>query len=572
MTDEARHQQQVEELCAAAIRALSGQADLHFRGGRLHRGRQRLPLYAPHLHPSLAQDDFGSFRGAADGLALRLKWSDPDLHQRLCPAPPVERLVFDLLEQFRVESLVPPGMTGVVANLRHRHEAWSLGFHHAGHTNGARGLLLYTVAQVCRSRVCNEPVVEATEDLLESTRFAIVPLIGPSLARLRRTRFDQGDYSQAALTIAHQVADLLRQQGGDDDADKPDDRSVEAAERAAFSLLMDLDAQVDDSLPTAATGASRVLAGDGGRYRICTTAYDREAAAASLVRPAQLQAYREQLDARITRQQVNIPRLARALQALLARPQADGWDSGHETGLVDGRRLAQLVAVPTERRLFRAERQAPQADCVLTVLVDCSGSMKQHIETVAMLADVLMRALELAGVSAELLGHTTGAWNGGRAARDWQRAGRPPNPGRLNEWLKLVFKDADSRWRSSRQGIAAVLRGELFREGLDGEAVDWACRRLLARPEPRKLLLVISDGCPMDGATQLANDPYYLDNHLRDVVARHEQAAAIQIHGVGVGLDLSPFYSRSLALDLSAPPGNGVFGELLALLAGRHRR
>ena len=157
--DRARHQAQVEELCVASIRALSGQADLHFRGQRLHRGRKPLPLYAPHLHPSLDDADFGSFRGAADGLALRLSGSDAALHARLGPTDTVERLVFELLEQYRAESLVPEVLPGVRRNLRHAFESWSLAFHHAGLTDSAHGILLYTVAQMCRARVFGEPLV-----------------------------------------------------------------------------------------------------------------------------------------------------------------------------------------------------------------------------------------------------------------------------------------------------------------------------------------------------------------------------------------------------------------------------
>jgi cobaltochelatase CobT len=188
-----------------------------------------------------------------------------------------------------------------------------------------------------------------------------------------------------------------------------------------------------------------------------------------------------------------------------------------------------------------------------------------------MLVDVLARALEQAGVSSEILGFTTGAWNGGRAQRDWIRAGRPAHPGRLNERCHLVFKAAETPWRRARPAIAALLKGDLFREGFDGEAVDWACARLFARPEERKLLLVISDGSPMDGATLLANDAHYLDHHLRDVVARHEQARGVQIAGVGVGLDLSPYYSRSHVLDLGASTGNQIFREITALIAGHGR-
>jgi cobaltochelatase CobT len=185
---------------------------------------------------------------------------------------------------------------------------------------------------------------------------------------------------------------------------------------------------------------------------------------------------------------------------------------------------------------------------------------------------VMARALEQAGVASEILGFTTGAWNGGRARRDWLRAGRPAHPGRLNERCHLVFKDAGTPWRRARPAIAALLKSDLFREGCDGEAVDWACERLDARAEERKLLLVLSDGSPMDSATNLANDAHYLDHHLQDVVARHEQAGRIGIAGIGVGLDLSPYYSRSHVLDLAAAGGAAMFRELIGLMAGFHRR
>ena len=536
-----RLQHQVEELCAASIRALSGQPDVHFRGRRLHRAGVALPLFAPHLHPSLDDDDFASFRGASDGLALRLRLSDPQLHRQLCPAAPVERLLFELLEQIRVESQVPTGLGGVAANLRHRFEQWSLAFHRSGLTDSMRGILLFTVAQICRARVTGEPVLHEAEDLMEATRAGIAPLLGHALADLRRYRQDQTTYAVHALDLAKLVADLLRS-AEPEAMDGEQDRPAEEMERAAFSLMMDFDATVEDGI-----------------------------AAASLVRPALLREYREQLDRRIAGQGVNTARLARELKLLLARPVQDGWDSGQEEGRLDGRRIAQLIASPTERRLFRTERLEPQPDCVLAFLIDCSGSMKQHIESVAMLVDVLTRALEQAGVSTEILGFSTSAWQGGRAQRDWLRLGKPQHPGRLNEVSHMVFKDADTTWRRARPDIAALLKPDLFREGIDGEAVTWACTRLKKRPEARRILLVISDGCPMDGATQLANDTHYLDNHLKQVVTQQAQSGEVAVFGVGVGLDLSPFYPHNLALDISSPPGNGVFRELLAMLA-RHLR
>jgi cobaltochelatase CobT len=567
----ARHQQQVEELCAAAIRALSGECDLHFRGRRLHRGEKPLPLYAPHLHPSL-DEDFGSFRGAADGLALRLSRSDAALHASLCPHDPIERLVFEMLEQVRCESLASDDMPGVVHNLRHRHEQWSLAFHDARLTASAHGILLYTLAQVARARVTAQPVIEKTEGLIEHTRAALAELLGHEIAALRRERCDQAAYARHALGIARTVAETIRANQADAGeatatADADDDE-----ERAAFSLLMELQGEAVDDLVAAVSGRSLVLEASTEGYRIFTRAYDREEIAAALVRRPLLMEYRERLDRRIAGQGVNLPRLARELKALLAAPERDGWDAGQEEGLVDGRRLAQLITSPTERRLFRTERIEPVADCLVSFLIDCSGSMKEHIESVAMFVDVFARALELAGARSEVLGFTTGAWNGGRALRDWQRSGRPTHPGRLNEALHLVFKDADTPWRRARQGVAALLKADLFREGIDGEAVEWACRRMEGRPERRRLLLVVSDGCPMDTATNLANDVHYLDHHLREVVARREQAGDVEIYGVGVGLDLSPYYGRSQALDLAASTGNTVFSELLQMIAGHRRR
>jgi len=567
----ARRQQRVEELCAGAIRALSGEADLHFRGRRLHSGRQRLPLFAPHLHPAIESDDFGSFRGAADGLALRLSLSDATLHVQLCPTDPVERLVFELLEQIRVESLAPQALQGVAQNLRHRFAQWSMAFHRSRLTDSARGILLYTVAQVCRARVTGEPVLEETEDLMEATRAALAPAMGSDLAGLRRQRHDQAAYAEHALAIARLVGEMLRS-ADTEEGDRSDAADAEDIERAAFSLVMELDARVEDGVAAALSGHSRVFEAAQAQYRVYTTAYDREVAATALVCADLLQEHRVQLDRLVAASGLNLPRLARELKAILARPAHDDWDSAMEEGRIDGRRLAQLIASPTERRLFRSEHIEAQADCVLAFLVDCSGSMKRHIEPLATLLDVFARALEQAGVASELLGFSTGAWNGGRARRDWLQAGQPPWPGRLNELSHMVFKDADTRWRRARLGVAALLQPDLFREGLDGEAVDWAVARLEARPEARKLLVVVSDGCPMDGATNLANDVFYLDNHLKQVLQRHERSGRVEICALGVGLDLSPFYSRCQALELVAPPGHALLRDVLQLLVRPARR
>lgn len=570
----AREQQRTEELCSAAIRALAREPDLHFRGRRLHRGRRRLPAFAPHLHPGVGRDDFGSFRGAADGLALRLRGSDARLHAALAPAEPVRRMLFDALEQFRVESLAPAAWPGVRHNLEHRFERWTEAWLASRLHETSRGLFLFAVMQTLRARVFGQPVPEAIDDLVEATRFRLAPVLGPDLAALRRLRPDQAAFGRAARSIAEQVVTALEADGEPLVAGaRGDEGEPERDERLAFGLLVELpDGGDDGALPTVEPGRSRVLEGQGGGYRVWTTAYDRELRPAAAMRADELDGWRARLDGRLLAAGLNLQRLARQLRAVLVRPSRDDWIDAQEEGLVDGRRLAQLIASPTERRLFRLEQRESEADAVLAFLVDCSGSMRAHAEGVAVIVDVAARALELAGARCEVLGFTTGAWNGGRAWRDWQRAGRPAQPGRVAELNHLVFKDADTPWRHARRAIAALLRPDRFREGVDGEALQWAAGRLAARPEARKLLVVISDGCPMETATSLANDPNYLDHHLQQVAGAIEAAGAVELAALGVGLDLSPYYGRCQALDLDAGIGHAVFDEWVSLLAHPRRR
>lgn len=575
MSDErelARQQRRIEDLCAASIRAVTGQRDLQMRAGRLHRGSTRLPRYAAHLYPVFGQADFGSFRGAADGLALRVSRSDAALHALLYPEDPVARLVFDLLEQFRVESLAPPIHRGLRRNLQHRFRSWSDEFVASGLTESAIGNLLFTVSQVCRTHITGEELPEDVADLIEATRGGLGPVLGPNLHTLRRSRHDQAAYARAALRLAADIAQRARDARAElvgNDAATADETQ---GTRNSFELLLDMDGGEDEGPLLEATGHSVLLDQADGNYRVYTRTWDREAAAAELVRPPLLAEYRQQLDERVAGCGINVVRLARELKALLAQPQADGWEGGHEQGRIDGRRLAQLVASPSERRLFRIEPLAPLADCHVSFLIDCSGSMREHAETVAVLVDVFARALDMAGINNEILGYATAAWNGGRPRRDWMRAGLPPHPGRLNEVLYLVFKPHDLTWRRCRRQIAALLKPDLYREGIDGEAVDWACGRMQGRSEGRRLLLVVSDGCPMDAATQLANGTSYLDQHLRDVVARREQRGDTEIYGIGVGLDLSAYYARSVAFDLSTLHGNGALRQILAMIARRSWR
>ncbi|MGY1433698.1 cobaltochelatase CobT-related protein [Streptomyces reniochalinae] len=537
-----------EELCAAAVRALSGTPRLTFRGHRLHDGRTPVPAHAPHLRPS-PEDGRAALRGVADGLALRLAGSDAALHTGLRPVDPVERLLFETLEQYRAESLVPARFPGMVRNLRRRHTGWARAFHRSGLTATARGLLLHTTLEVCRSRVLAVPVLAETEDLIEATRAALGARLGPHLAALRRHRADQAAYAPHALAVARTVAAMLNE----DEPGGTGRKGPRSSKEPRFSLLLEEEGAQDGEGRAGGLGAAPGGTDSGPGYRVFTTAYDQERAAHTLLRPALVGDFRARLDQRIEEARPHTARLARQLRERLARPGPGDWAGGQEEGLVDGRALARLVVSPGERRVFRTRRPEHRPEALVTFLLDCSGSMKQHREQLAALLDVWARALDLAGVRCEVLGFTTAAWHGGRAHRDWLRAGRPACPGRLNERLHLVVKDADVPYRRARPALAALLKQDLYREGVDGEALEWAAGRAARRPEGRRLLFLVSDGGPMDGATAQVNPPHLLDSHLASVAARIEAESAVELRGLTVGGDLSPYLSRTSVLDPAAP-------------------
>jgi cobaltochelatase CobT len=564
-----RDHERVEQLCAAAVRALTGMPELHFRGGALHRGATPVHAPAPHLRTRDRIDDLGSFRGAADGLALRLLHSDTDAHLRARPDDEMGALVFELLEQFRVESLADPQQVGTIANLRHRHEAWSAQFHASGLTETATGLLLYTVAQTGRAKVTGEPVVAATEDLLEATRFGLAPLIGEDLGRLRSLRHDQAAYAETAHRIAETISGLVAAEAAN--GRTPRDRRRETA---GFSLaLTEYDPEGDS-----AGGARSGGYGPGTAatpYAVFTRVFDRETTMSRLTRRAQLLEYRHRLDELVEHAALDVTWLARLLRGLVDTTREVGWNSAQEEGLVDAGRLSRLVTSPSDPRVFRTPRQEPDPELQVTLLLDCSGSMRHHQEHTALMVDILVRALDIAGIDNEVLGFTTAAWNGGRSLRDWRRAGRPASPGRLNERLHLVVKDATTPWRRARTEIAGLLRPDFYREALDGEAVAWAVGRLGTRQDvTRRVLLVLSDGSPMDGATAQANGPSYLDRHLVAVLDGVAARGEVAVTGLGVGADLGRYYSHARVLELENGVDKALMRTLVEVLheASRRRR
>ena len=548
----------LEARTAATVRALSGQSRVHFEAGRPWNGDDPMPDGAPHLQPQPGLDGPRAYRALADALAPRLLCSDPDLYRRERPMQdPVATLIFEWLEQWRVESLAPERWPGMRSNLQRRFKRWLFLFESSGLLESQAGQYLFCVALTARSVLFLEPIEDHQADLIEYARDQMGSLLTGPLIRLRRLRADQAAYAPVAAELATVLARWFQDLMGEGKPRRP---------RRHLNFSVALLPPDGDEVNEAGASPQGTATQDGspGTYAVWTRRHDRVDEAADLVRSALLLEYRQRLDEEVARLPWSLGRLVQTLRRVLFSPKADGRLFGQDEGLIDGRRLTQLISSPNDHRVFFRERNEPVAQARIALLLDCSGSMRHHGPQLALLMDLLSRVFSRADVPFELLGFTTGAWNGGRAAREWQAAGsQPAHPGRLNELQHLVFWSQNMPRQRGRLGLTAVMKPELFREGIDGEAVQWACERLLAAGEAqRRILWVVSDGGPMDSATTLTNPAGLLDAHLRQVVRRYTREQGIEILGIGVNQDISSYYAHSIGLDLDS----GVTMQMLLSL------
>ena len=550
-------------MCGAMVRALTGDAQLQWSGQTLYQGTNVVPLLA--AHQSEVSLDLDDQRALIDGAGLKLKLSDAVLHAQHTPSDPIERLVYELLEQLRVEALVPETWPGVAHNLSTRFLKWAQAFIDSGLTETSLGLLMFTIAVSTWSRLSSHEVPDDMSDIMEATRANINSEIGGYLVALRRHRFNQNAYIEQSLALAKWVNSAIQAAGSNASGNQSVNRR-----RAGFALPLHFESANVTPPPVVQGASSRSWESAGQRYRVFTRAYDKVVLATQLVRTAQLIEFREQIDQEVLKSGIPVQRLARIFKQRLASVKREGWRFAQEEGYLDGSRLSQLITDPNQHAIFKDEQPRLMNDCAVTILLDCSGSMKTHAQPISLMVDIMGRALDMAGIEVEILGFSTQAWNGGRAKRDWQRAGQPNLPGRLNERLHLIFKAGTVSWQRGRSGIAALRKLDLFKEGIDGEAIEWACERLMARPVKRRILMVVSDGCPMDTATNQCNDEHYLDQHLKQVLAKQQQLCQVDICALGVGLDLGWFYKRRLAIDTEATIDNATVMSIVDLLTLKH--
>ena len=559
----------------------------------------RVPSPGPGLEPKLVAEA----RGAADSVALRLRFHDPKLHARAAPADMDARAVFDSLETARVEALGARAMGGVRQNLSHLTDARVRGDAIVRARTAEEVPLATAVGLIARERLTGEAPPKPALAGLKLVASRIEEKAAAELDALALTLDDQAAFAKLSRQLLQDL-DLAAAEepleeepdeggddeegdegGGDDSADKSEDASspgsdVEARGEEADdgsgedSQAAEMEAEDEGEAAGDELGES-IFASPGRRnwetapeteYKAFTTRFDEIVEAGELCDEEELGRLRAYLDQQLGGLQNVVTRLANRLQRRLLAQQARSWDFDQEEGLLDAARLARVVVNPRHALSFKIERDTEFRDTVVSILIDNSGSMRgRPIAIAAICGDILARTLERCGVSTEILGFTTRGWKGGQSREAWLAAGRPLSPGRLNDLRHIVYKRADEPYRRSRRNLGLMMREGLLKENIDGEALLWAHNRLIARPEERRILMVISDGAPVDDSTASANGGNYLEKHLRQVIEWIERKSPVELIAIGIGHDVTRYYERAVTI-MDADQLAGAMVDQLAML------
>jgi cobaltochelatase CobT len=592
-------QEEFKRATAGAVRAIAQQTEVQvaFQPGPagVSGKRARLPLPTRSLPPA----EMAKLRGAADAVALKLRHHDEATHAARAPARKEAREVFDALEDVRVQTVGSRHMSGVAANLRARlaEECEAEGYDRM--TRKDQLPLHSALALMARERISGEAPPPAAQRVLDMWRDSLDEKASAAMDDLCSATDDQEGFAKAArkLLAAMDLAEAeLESEASDDqegdegaeeasqqdqssagEAQSQDQESMQGAEPETMEGdAADEEAQESEEEGAAAEGDEKPggpqarrevpVTDDASRYRAFSTQFDEVVEADDLCDPEELTRLRQQLDQQLQHLQGVVSKLANRLQRRLMAQQQRAWDFDLEEGILDVARLARVVANPTLSLSYKRERDADFRDTVVTLLIDNSGSMRgRPITVAAMCADILARTLERCAVKTEILGFTTRAWKGGQSRERWVQEGKPRNPGRLNDLRHIVYKAADAPWRRSRRAIGLMLREGLLKENIDGEALDWAYRRLLTRSEHRRILMVISDGAPVDDSTLSVNPGNYLERHLRDVIKTIETRNQVELIAIGIGHDVTRYYRRAVTIVDAEELGGTMMKKLAEL-------
>jgi len=589
---------------AGCMRAISRRADLEvaFAAERpgLMGGKARLP----EPPRKLSKREAAIVRGHADSLALRLACHDNAVHRRMQPVGQQARAVFEAVEQARVEAIGARRMDGVAQNLTamlderyHRSKFGDI-------TERSEAPIEEALALMVRERLTGMAPPAAARKLVDLWRPLIEDRAGRDLDRLDGLIDNQrqfGDAVRDLLDALEMGEDRSRESDDEEEEGEEDKRKQDAGEEGEAadsddterSSVEDTQVSAEDMADAAAEAAEAPTAdmaddpdmGDaetpgepqrprhfganeprGPDYRAFTTKFDETVPAEELCEPEELDRLRSYLDKQLSHLQGVVARLANRLQRRLMAQQNRSWEFDLEEGQLDSARLTRVVVDPLHPLSFKQEKDTKFRDTVVTLLLDNSGSMRgRPITVAATCADILARTLERCGVKVEILGFTTRAWKGGQSREHWLTAGKAPNPGRLNDLRHIIYKSADAPWRRARKNLGLMMREGLLKENIDGEALDWAHKRLLGRTEQRRILMMISDGAPVDDSTLSVNPGNYLERHLRWVIEEIETRSPVELIAIGIGHDVTRYYRRAVTI-VDAEELGGAMTEKLAEL------
>ena len=583
MTPKEKIREDFKRALLQVTRALSAQDDVEVAFGGDHASvtgkSARIPLPARNIDPETA----AITRGESDHAALHLAHHDERAHFSLMPPGPEAQAVFRALENARIEAIGARALKGVGDNLAAALEKSisEKGYKSLNATDVAP--LADVAALLLRERLTGRKAPPAAKEIMEACAEDVERLAGKSLDALAAT-VDLGDQQAFAKLARTVIRDLDldddtqgdqqddQNSEGDDDtddnqeasddsedgvADMPEDQAPEQGDapdgEAEFSD-QDFDQLTDDADGAAENAKissirARMDGDSGENYKAYTTIYDEMVDASELCDEEELARLRRTLDRQLENMHAIVSRLANKLQRKLLAQQNRAWDFDLDEGVLDAARLARVVVDPMQPLSFKMEREQEFRDTVVTLLIDNSGSMRGRPITIAAIcADILARTLERCSVKVEILGFTTRAWKGGQAREKWVEDGRPANPGRLNDLRHVIYKAADAPWRRARTSLGLMMKEGLLKENIDGEALQWAHKRLLGRPEMRRILMVISDGAPVDDTTSSANGGAYLERHLRETIAQIENRSPVELLAIGIGHDVTRYYRRALTI------------------------
>ena len=502
----------------------------------------------------------GALRAYADRAALGRRFHDPAVHRRHAPREEEAATLFRLLEQARLDALGVQWMRGVARNLL---------AHPGTEADGLRWLTF----ELCSGR----PAPPEKTDSVARMRRELSPPLLTSLTQLASFSSQHSSFAEAAARWVYAAQGALPSSEPPIAGPHRVQLPTRVVERKARRERRGERASDESRAEGAGPGAGGPQAPDGkvetDAYRAYTTAHDRVVNAASLASREELAALRQALDKDLTAVRSVVARLAKRLLRVLMARQMRQWRFDLDEGQLDGSRLAPFIASGGSTRPFKQEAETTFPSTVVTLLIDHSGSMRgRPMQIAALTVEVFARVLERGGVHCEVLGFTTRDWDGGEPAREWAADGYPEGPGRLNALEHIIVKSADVPWRRARVALGLFMRDQMLKENIDGESLEWAYRRLRSRREVRKILVVVSDGTPMDEATLAANSHEYLDLHLRDVVASIEDEAEVQLAAIGIGVDVSQFYTNATRIASIEELGPALTNKLVALLDAPARR